>query len=182
MYDFIKFKEDINNIKNWLIKEFSNIRTGIISISILDNVKSENYGVLTPINQLANIAIEDVKTLRISPWDQSQIKEIEKAIINANLGVSIAVDDKGIRLSFSDLTGERRVELVKNAKDKLEQAKISLRVERDKVWNDIQDKEKKDEITQDDKFRLKDEMQKIIDDETKVLVELFEKKEKEIKD
>ena len=179
-YDFTKLKEEVSNIENWLIKEFSNIRTGLASITILDNVKVENYGNLTPVNQVANITTEDAKTIRISPWDTSQIKELEKAIVNADLGVSVAVDDKGIRLSFPELTSERRQMLVKIAKDKLEQAKVSLRGERDKVWNDLQVKEKENEISQDDKFQLKDEMQKVIDSANNRLESLLEKKEREI--
>ena len=180
MYDFVKLKEEISNIENWLIKEFSNIRTGLASITILDNVKVENYGTLTPVNQVANITTEDAKTIRISPWDASQIKELEKAIIKADLGVSVAVDEKGIRLAFPELTSDRRQMLTKVAKDKLEQSKVSLRGERDKIWSDIQEKEKDNEISQDDKFQLKDEMQKIIDGAGNGLLSLFEKKEKEI--
>ena len=179
-YDFTKLKEETKNVENWLIKEFSSIRTGLVSVSLLDNIKVEIYGALTPVNQMASVTIEDPKTLRISPWDLSQVKEVEKSIIDADLGVSVAVDDKGIRLSFPDLTGDRRNELVKSAKNKLEQAKISLRGERDKVWNDIQSKEKLNEISQDEKFQLKDGMQKIIDDQGLMLVEIFDKKEKEI--
>ncbi len=179
-YNFIKLKKDVAEIENWLKKEFSNIRTGLVSITILDNIRVENYGNLTPINQIANLTIEDAKTIRIIPWDSSQVKGIEKAIIKFDLGVSVAVDEKGLRLSFPELTNERRQTFVKIAKDKLEQAKVSLRAERDKVWNDIQNKEKNNEISEDDKFQLKDEMQKIIDEIKEVLVVLFEKKEKEI--
>ena len=179
-YNFVNLKKEVANIRDWLTKELMNIRTGLASITIFDNVRVENYGALTPVNQMANITTEDAKTIRVNPWDSSQIKGIEKAIISADLGVSVAVDDKGIRLSFPELTSERRQMFVKVAKDKLEQAKISLRGERDKTWNDIQTKEKANEISQDDKFQLKDEMQKIIDDESQMLENLFEKKEKEI--
>lgn len=179
-YNFTKLKEEISNIENWLTKEFTNIRTGLASITILDNVKVENYGTLTPVNQVANITTEDAKTIRISPWDASQIKELEKAIVSADLGVSVSVDDKGIRLAFPELTSERRQMLMKTAKDKLEQAKVSLRGERDKVWNDLQAKEKENEISQDDKFQLKEEMQEIIDGAGNVLESLFDKKEREI--
>jgi len=179
-YDFVKLKMETSAIESWLMKEFANIRTGLASITILDGVKVENYGVLTPVNQVASITTEDAKTIRISPWDLSQMKGLEKAIIKAELGVAVAVDEKGIRLSFPELTSERRQMFVKNAKDKLEQAKVSLRGERDKVWNDIQLKEKENEISQDDKFQLKDEMQKIVDDMGRTLLSLFEKKEREI--
>jgi len=179
-YNFEKLKKDVSNIEDWLAKELSGIRTGLASISILDNVKVDNYGSLSPINQVANITKEDAKTIRISPWDQSQIQPLEKALTEADLGISVAVDDKGIRMSFPELTSERRQDFVKMAKAKLEQAKVSLRGGRDEVWNELQLKEKEGEIGQDEKFQLKNEMQKIIDDKGIVLVELFEKKEKEI--
>ena len=179
-YNFAKLKEGTVGVENWLKKEFSNIRTGLASLTILDNVRAEHYGILTPLEQMASITKEDAKTIRISPWDASQVKAIEKALIKSDLGVAVAVDEKGVRLSFPELTGEKRQAFVKVAKEKLEQAKTALRGERDKTWNELQAKEKENEISQDEKFRLKDEMQKIIDVSGQVLVSLFEKKEKEI--
>ncbi len=181
MYDFTKLKEEIKNIENWLSKEFSNLRTGTASISILDNIKVENYGVLTPINQLANIGVESAKSLRINPYDSSLVSGIEKALINADLGLSISVDGSGVRLTFPDLTGERREELVRKAKEMLEQAKVSLRGERERVWSDIQLKEKDGEMGQDEKFTYKEQMQKIVDEGGKGFEGLFVKKEGEIK-
>jgi len=181
MYNFSKFKDDILEVENWLGKEFSTIRTGMASPAILDGVKIESYGSAMPLNQVANIGVEDAKTLSITPWDSSQVKDIEKAIIDADLGVSVSVGGTNIRASFPDLTSERRELLIKTAKEKLEKSRISLRSERDKVWEEIQDLEKNKEISEDDKFRLKDEMQKMIDDASKKLEELFNKKEEEIK-
>ncbi|MCK4386552.1 MAG: ribosome recycling factor [Candidatus Pacebacteria bacterium] len=180
IYDFTKLKAGTKNIEDWLAKEFANIRAGAISATLLDNVKAENYGVLVPLNQMASVVTEDARTLRVNLWDVSQIKELETAIRKADLGASLSVDGAGLRLSFPELTGERRQLLVKMAKNKLEQAKISLRAERDKVWNEIKDKEKINEIGQDEKFQLKDEMQKIVDDTNAVLAKIFAKKEKEI--
>lgn len=179
-YNFAKLKEEVLEIENWLKKEFSNIRTGLASIAILDNVKVESYGNLTPVNQIASLTVEDAKTIRIAPWDLSQIKNIEKALIQSSLGMSVATDGKGLRLFFPELTNERRQTFIKVAKDKLEQSKVSLRLERDKIWGDIQSKEKDNDISEDEKFQLKNEMQKIIDETGKVLITLFEKKEKEI--
>ncbi|MBU1046956.1 ribosome recycling factor [Patescibacteria group bacterium] len=180
-YNFTKLNEEIKNIESWLSKEFSNLRTGTASISILDNVLVENYGVITPVSQIANISIESAKSLKINPYDSSLVKAIEKALINADLGVSVSVDSSGVRLSFPDLTGERREELIKKAKDILEQGKVRLRGERESVWSDIQAKEKEGEISQDEKFTYKEDMQKIIDEGGKILEGLFIKKEQEIK-
>lgn len=149
-------------------------------MAVLDTIHVEAYGSMMPVNQLANISIEDPRTIRIAPWDSSVTKAIEKAITQSNLGLSAAVDDKGLRLFFPELTGERRSMLVKVAKEKLEEARIALRKERESAWDTIQSQEKDGAISEDDKFRAKDEMQKHIDEGNKVLESLFEKKEQEI--
>ncbi len=181
-YNFNLFKQATKEIEDWLKKELLTIRTGRASISILDSVKVPAYGSFMPINQLANISMEDVRVIRVSPWDSSLTKEIEKSIISSDLGLSVAVDDKGLRIVFPELTGERRISLVKITKQKLEDAKVTLRGEREKVIKDIDTKEKNGEISEDDKFRLKNELQKIVDECAGVLETMFEKKEKEIKE
>lgn len=179
-YNFTPFKEALKNTEEWLKKELSNVRTGRANLAILDSVKVESYGSLMPINQLANVGMEDPRTIRITPWDKQVTKEIEKAIIVSDLGLSVTVDDKGLRVIFPELTGERRTEFVKVIKQKLEDAKITVRGEREKVIKDIDSKEKAGEMGEDEKFRLKTELQKMIDDSTRVMEEAFNKKEKEI--
>jgi len=179
-FDFSNFKNKTKDVENWLVKEFSQLRTGRANLAVLDSVLVESYGSRMPINQLANVGSEDARTLRIAPWDMSLVKEIEKAIVAGNLGVSVAVDDKGIRVSFPELTTERRTGLVKLANSKLEEAKVSIRKEREAVWQDIQNKEKQGGMSEDEKFRLKNEMEKLVQDATKKFEELAEKKEKEI--
>jgi ribosome recycling factor len=179
-YDFKILKEEIRGVEEWLKKEYMTLRTGIASPSVLDGVHIDSYGTRLPLNQVANIGIEDARTLRITPWDKNQTKEIEKAITIANIGVSVGVDEKGVRVFFPELTGERRELLIKTAKAKLEDAKINVRGLRDNVWADIQEKEKDGDIGEDDKFRYKSEMQKIIDEANNNLESLLVKKEKEI--
>jgi len=179
-YDFTQFKESLKEIEAWLEKELKSVRTGRATPAILDGIKAENYGVLSPINQMANIAVEDARTLRITPFDPSATKEIEKAITEANLGLSMVTDEKGLRVIFPELTGERRQELVKLAKDKLEEARVSVRRKRDEVWNEIQEKEKAGELTEDEKYMAKDEMEKIVKETNDKLEKIFEDKEKEI--
>ena len=130
--------------------------------------------------QVGSLSTEDPRTLRVSVWDQSQVKDVEKAIIAANLGVAVSVDEKGVRVSFPELTSERRTSLIKIAKEKLEQARVTLRKLRDEVWNDIQAKEKLGGMGEDEKFRFKDEMEKLVKEANKMLDEQAEKKEKEI--
>lgn len=180
MYDFKTLKEKTKSIEDWLKKEYMTLRTGIASPSILDAVQLEVYGVRMPINQIANIGIEDARVIRITPYDKSQSKEIEKAITIANLGVSVGTDDKGVRVFFPELTGDRRILLIKTSKGKLEDARMNLRGLRDDTWKDIEKKEKEGGMGEDDKFRYKNEMQKIIDESGRNLETLFAKKEKEI--
>ena len=179
-YNFSQLKQKAKETENWFQKELGSVRTGRASPLILDTVMIESYGAKMPINQLANISVEGPRSLRISPWDKSVVRDIEKGLVVANLGVCIAVDDEGVRINFPELTGERRAQLIKLAKEKLEEARIALRSEREKVWGDIQKQEKEGKMSEDDKFRAKDEMQKIIDEANRKLEELFDKKEKEI--
>lgn len=179
-YDFSKFKKELSEIESWLTKEYTTIRTGMASPALLDSVKVESYGSFMPINQLATVGTEDARTIRVSPWDKSQVRSIEKAINDANLGVSVASDSAGVRVIFPELTSERRVLLIKSAKEKLEKARVSLRGEREKVWEDIQKKEKNGEMGEDEKFSLKEEMQKYVDEANRKFEEIFSKKEKEI--
>ncbi len=179
-YDFNPLKNKVKESENWLSKEFSGIRTGRAAPALLDSILVESYDSKVSITSLASIAVEDARTIRINPWDLTQIKNIEKAITTSNLGVSVATDEKGIRVSFPELTTDRRTSLNKVVKEKAEEAKISLRLERDKTWKDLQAKEKSAVISEDEKNRLKTEMEKIIQDGNNKIDGLMAKKEKEI--
>jgi len=180
MYDFKPFEKKIAEITDRLGKELAGIRTGRATPMILDSVFVESYGTRMSLNQVANISVEDARTLRVTPWDQSQAKEIEKAITVANLGLSVGADEKGVRVFFPELTADRRTSLMKLAKEKLEEIRTSLRGARDDVWNDIQKREKEGTLSEDDKFRTKDEMQKRVDAANKAFDAALERKEKEI--
>lgn len=166
--------------EEWLKKEFSGIRTGQASPALLDGVKVESYGSPMPLSQVASIATEGPRTIRISPWDVSQVKGIEKAITLANLGVSVSVDDKGLRVNFPALTEDRRKEIVKMAKERLEEGKKRIRIGRDEVMKDLQAKEKTGGVSEDEVFRHQKEIQKFVDECNKKLDESCAKKEKEI--
>ena len=180
IYNFTPLKTNVKEVEEWLKRENSQIRTGRASLNLLDAIRVDSYGSLVPLNQIGGLSTEDPRTIRISPWDMSQVKEIEKVLVSSNLGVSVAVDDRGIRVCFPPLTTERRDEFVKLAKAKLEQGKISLRKHRDEAWNEIQEKEKEGGMSEDEKFRFKAEMEKIIQDTIKNLETLCDKKEEEI--
>ena len=179
-YDFSKFKKGIAGAEEWMKKEFSGIRTGQASPAILDGVKVDSYGAQVPISQIGSIATEGARSLRIAPWDASQVKDIEKAITIANLGLSVVVDDKGLRVNFPELTAERRTQIVKIAKEKLEEGKKQIRMHRDDVMKDLQSQEKDGSLGKDDVFRYKNDAQKLVDEANKKLDEAYAKKEKEI--
>ena len=143
-------------------------------------VQVESYGSRMPIKNVASVSIEDPKTLRVTPWDRTLVKEIERAIQAANLGLSLASDDSGLRVIFPQLTTESRQRHVKTLKERLEEARIAVRKVRETVWDDIQAKERDGKMSEDDKFRAKDELQKKVDAANKALETLYEKKEKEV--
>lgn len=180
-YNFTEFKERTKKVEEWLRQEYSGIRTGRAALSILDTVRVDSYGSKMLIKELAGVSVEDPKTLRISPWDMTQAKAIEKAIIDSGMGLSVVTDDRGLRIVFPELTSERRDALVKLSGQKLEEARVSLRAEREKVWEDIQEKEKEGELTEDDKFRLKKDLQDLVDAANRGLEEIAERKEQEIR-
>lgn len=181
MFNFAELKEKTKDIEKWLQRELSVIRTGRATSVILDFVQVEAYGQKMAIKELANILVEDAKTVRIEPWDQTLGKNIEKAITSSDLGLSVAPFEKGLRIIFPELTSERREQFIKVVKNKLEEGRVSLRSLRDKTWKEIEDKEKVGGMGEDDKFRMKEEMQKIVDEVSRKLESLAEKKEAEIK-
>lgn len=179
-YDFKPFEKKIAEVLDCAGKELSGVRTSRAAPSILDGISVESYGTRMQILQVANISVEDARTLRVTPWDMSNAKEIEKAITMANLGISVGADERGVRVSFPELTSERRVQLIKLAKEKIEETKTILRHARDDVWSDIQKKEKEGSMSEDDKFRAKEDMQKRVDAAHKHLEDMLARKEKEI--
>src|SRR3989338_9121103 len=150
-YNFSNFKAELKKVQDFLGKEYSQLNIGRASPMVLDGVSVESYGSYVPLKNVANISIEDPKTLRIAPWDKSQIKEIEKAIQSSNLGLSVATDDLGIRVIFPQLTTETRQTLVKVLKEKLEEQRITVRRERENILEDIEAQKKESKMTEDEK-------------------------------
>jgi ribosome recycling factor len=179
-YNFSNFRTELKKVEEYLGKEYSQLNIGRASPMILDGVSVESYGAYVPLKNVASVSIEDPKTLRIAPWDKSQVKGIEKAIVGANLGLSVATDDSGIRVIFPQLTTETRQTLVKVLKEKLEESRITVRREREIVLTDIETKKKEAKMTEDEMYRAKEELQKIITETNNKLEEVFEKKEKEV--
>lgn len=179
-YNFSAFKQGIKEAEDWVTREFTGLRTGRATLALLDGIQVESYGAKMPLSSVANLAVEDARSIRIAPWDATQIKEIEKAIIASPLGISPVVDEKGLRVVFPDLTAERRVMLLKVAKEKLEDGKIRIRQEREKAIKDIQAREKDGEFGKDESQRYREEADKLVKEANIKLEEMLGKKEKEI--
>lgn len=180
MSDLTAFKDKLKETEDWLAKELAGIRTGRATPALVDGIMIDQYGSKTPLKHVASISIEDARTIFVSPWDKGNVKPIEVAIIASSLGVMPTVNDSGVRIALPALTEERRKDLGKVAKQKLEEARISLRRERDEVWSDIQEKERAGEMPEDEKFMLKEKIQEIVDATNAELDALLANKEKEI--
>ena len=179
-YDFKKFDDKLSGAKEWLSREYRGIRTGRASPAVLDSISVAAYGTQMPLKQVAGITLEDARSIRVQPYDVGTLKDVERAIIAANLGLGVAADSNGVRISFPDLTGERRAEMIKIAKGKLEEARTTMRVARDDAWKEIQAREREGTLTEDDKYALKDELQKKMDNANEELEKAFENKEHEM--
>ncbi|KAF0121936.1 MAG: ribosome recycling factor [bacterium] len=161
-----------------LRREFSKVRTGRASLSLLDGIKVQYYGEVTPLNQVATLSVPEARLITIQPWDTKVIGEIEKAIQKSGLGLTPINDGKLIRISIPNLTEERRQELIKVVRRMTEDCKVSLRNTRRETNNML--KEMKKEISEDDLFKLQDEVQKITDKYVKKSDETLAAKEKEV--
>lgn len=176
MYDLQPFKTEAAQAESWLSKEYSQIHTGRAAPALLDGVMVEAYGSLQPLKNVASTTIEEAKTLRVSPWDKGQIKDIERSLHAANLGFSIAVDDAGIRVIIPALTTETRNNLVKIAKERLEDARITIRKAREGMLNAL----KEQGLSEDMMRSAKEDLQKLVDGANNSLEALFKKKEGDI--
>jgi len=173
-----KMKKTLESLGNQYIKT----RTGRASASVLDDIKVNYYGTLTPVKQLGNINIPEPRMIIFQPWDKTTLSEIEKAILAANLGITPESDGNIIRLPFPQLTEDKRKDIVKTVKKQAEEAKVACRnIRRD--YNEVIKKDKKNsEITEDEEKRLLDEVQKITDKWIEKIDELANQKEKDIMD
>lgn len=173
-YNTQNFKIELKKVEEWLSKEYSQVHTGRATPIVLDSIMVESYGSYMPIKNVAGVTIEDSKTLRIAPWDKNQIKGIENAINTANLGLSVVSDSDGVRVIFPMLTTENRSKLVKVLKEKLEDARISVRKERQEEIDKLAD------LSEDEVKRGKEDIQKSVDESNNNLEAIFSKKETDL--
>ncbi|RMH09307.1 MAG: ribosome recycling factor [Nitrospirae bacterium] len=175
-----KVTKQMDNTLEHLKRELAGLRGGRASLSLLDRIQVNYYGTLTPLKQVANLATPESRLITIQPWDPSLIKEIEKAILASELGLTPSNDGKIIRLPVPPLSEERRRELVKVAKKYGEETKIHIRGIRREGNEELKRLQKEAKITEDDLRRGEAEIQKITDREVKKVDELLKKKEEEI--
>jgi len=174
-------KENMGKSIKALKKDLNKVRTGRASLSLLDGILVDYYGTRTLINQMASLSVPESRLIIIQPWDVTVIKEIEKAILKSDLGITPSNDGKIIRISIPALTEERRRELVKIVRKICEDYKVAMRnVRRDS--NELIKGLKKDgDISEDDAFKAQDQIQKITDEQIKLINDdIFKEKEKEI--
>lgn len=163
-----------------LHKEMKRVRTGRASLSLLDGIRVDYYGTQTPLNQMASLSVPESRLIVIQPWDVSVIKEIEKAILKSDLGLTPSSDGKLIRIAIPPLTEERRKELVKVVNKIAEEYKVAIRNIRRDANEMVKELKKESEISEDDAFKAQDEVQKITDGFIGQIDEIQAEKEKEI--
>ena len=173
-------EEHMENALTALGNAFASVRTGRASGRVLDRIKVDYYGAMTPINQLAGIKTPDAHLLVIEPWDKSSLKSIEKAIMESDLGVTPSNDGTVIRLPFPALTEERRRELVKQCKGYSEDARVSIRNARRDANSALGKAEKDGDITEDDLRRAENDVQKLTDKYIAKVDDAFKAKEAEV--
>lgn len=174
-----QYESKMQKAYDYLVSDYIGIRAGRANPHVLDKIKVNYYGTPTPIQQVGNITVPEARMLQIAPWEKTLIKEIEKAILSSDVGITPSNDGVVIRLVFPELTEERRKDLVKDVKKKGEDCKVAIRnIRRD--GNDAFKKLGKSDISEDEVKQLEDKLQKLTDRFVKDVEKLIEEKSKEI--
>ncbi len=173
-------KQDFAAVIEFLKTDIAGLRTGRASAAMLETITVEAYGSRQPVKAVASIVISDPKTIVLEPWDKSLMGAVEKGVRDSGLGINPVNDGRVIRLPLPDLTSERRQELVKILHQKLEHARISVRKVREDVREKIQNEEKDKRISEDEKFRMQEELEKMVKEFNEEIKKIGEAKEKEI--
>lgn len=181
MKEVIKqFEEKMSKSIDVLQEDFASIRAGRANPHLLDKIKVDYYGTPTPIQQVGNISVPEARIILITPWEKTLLKELERAINQADIGINPTNDGTAIRLVFPELTEERRKELAKDIKKKGEETKVAIRNIRRDAVDKIKKMEKASEITEDDLKDGEEEIQKTTDDAIKKVDSVVDNKTKEI--
>ncbi|MDD4995376.1 MAG: ribosome recycling factor [Patescibacteria group bacterium] len=176
----LKNEEEFKKVIEHFRTDISSLRTGRANPALVENIQIKAYGSMMEIKGLASITIPDPKTIVIDPWDKSILKDVEKGITEANIGINPVVDGTIVRLSMPLMTEENRKEMVKILKQKSEQSRVSLRGIREKVKNAIIQAEEAKEISEDERFRAQEDLDKYVGGFNSEIDKMTEEKEKEI--
>ena len=163
-----------------LRRDLATLRTGRASTGIVEHLQVEAYGSPMPLNQLASLSVPEARLITIQPWDKQNLAQIERAILQANLGLNPSNDGTILRIPIPALTEERRKELVKMVHQRVEEGRVSLRNARRDSIDQVRSQEKKKEVSEDERRRAEDRLQKLTDDYTNKINELGQAKEKEL--
>ncbi|MBU1177728.1 ribosome recycling factor [Patescibacteria group bacterium] len=182
MYEqkIIEGKQEMEKALDYLSKEFSKLRVGKASPSLIEDLAVDYYGVKTPLKQLATINVVDIRLLAIQPYDKGSLKAIEGVISQSDLGLSCSAEKDVVRVTFPEPNEERRQELAKVIGQKAEEAKIIVRNAREKIWKEIKDLENTGQVTEDDKYKAQEELDKVVNEINNQIKEREEKKEQEV--
>ncbi len=175
-----KIEPELDKTFNFLEREMAKIRTGAASPSLVEDITVDNMGTKLPLKQLGAISASGPRRLVVQPWDKSCLEAIERAISQTGMGLSCVVEKEVIRISIPSLTEEYRQSMLRLLSEKTEEAKKTIRRWREEAWKQIQDGFKAGAVREDDKFRGKDELQKIVDKYNEKIEEIKERKKKEI--
>jgi ribosome recycling factor len=173
-------RESMDKTITSLANELSRVRTGRANLSLLDGIRVDYYGTLTPLNQMASLSVPESRLITIQPWDATVIKEIEKAILKSDLGLTPSNDGKLIRIAIPPLTEERRKQLAKSVHKTCEDHKIAIRNLRRDANEMLKSLKKDGDISEDDAFKGQDQVQKITDEFVAQIDRIYKDKEKEI--
>lgn len=171
---------DFTSVVDFFKRDIASLRTGRANPVMLDGVQVEAYGVMNPLNGVANITVSDARSFVITPWDKSVAKAIEKAMMEADLGFGIINEGDKVRLTIPPLTEENRKDLVKKLNERLEKARISLRQVREDVKDAISQAFEAKDLAEDDKFRLEKELDELVAKKNEALKEIRDQKEADI--
>ena len=178
--EYREFEDKMQKAVQFLESQFSSVRAGRANAGVLDQISISYYGTMTPLQQVGSISTPDPRTLLIQPWDAGVLRDIERAIQESDLGINPQNDGKVIRLSFPQLTEERRKDLIKQIKKYAEDSKVAIRNVRRDAMEQFKKQQKASEITEDDLKDSERDMQKITDDFIKQIDAVTVKKEKEL--
>ena len=176
----IEYRDQFDKVIDFFKNDITGLRTGRANTAMVEDITVEAYGTRQALKAVASISIADAKTLNVEPWDKSLLGAVEKGIRDSSLGINPVNDGRLIRVILPELTSERRIELTKVLRQKEENARISVRKVREEVRDSILESEKNKEISEDDRFKLQDDLEEMVKSYNEKIKEISDKKEEEI--